>query len=180
MLLANNQLTLNDIAFIGTNAGPGPFTTLRVAIATVNGISFANKIPLIAIDGLSVLLEECRSYNPNSITVALLNAFSGDLYYGISTGHTQKIACQNVATLFEEIHENFANQSITFCGNGALLYTAEITAIFKNLASITDQFQTPSLDGIANAAYQDWKLKGLNSTTSQIEPLYLKVAFKGV
>ena len=51
-ILKQNKITLSDLAFIAVNQGPGAFTSLRVVIATVNGISFSTKIQIIGIDGL--------------------------------------------------------------------------------------------------------------------------------
>jgi tRNA threonylcarbamoyl adenosine modification protein YeaZ len=55
-------LNLKDLNFICVDQGPGAFTSLRVTISTVNGISFANKIPLIGIDGLDALSQEVHPH----------------------------------------------------------------------------------------------------------------------
>ena len=81
-LLEKNQVTLKQIQWIAVNQGPGPFTTLRVMIASVNGLSFATGIPLIGIDGIRALLAQ---YPSNQTTIALLDAFNKDVYYGIQT-----------------------------------------------------------------------------------------------
>src|SRR5687767_3976293 len=70
-LLKTNNLTLKDLSFIGASQGPGPFTTLRVVIATVNGISFSTGIPLIGVDGLDTFLDEQK--DSRYPVVALLN-----------------------------------------------------------------------------------------------------------
>ncbi len=57
-LLTTNNLQLSDLDFIAANAGPGPFTTLRTILATVNGLGYAVSIPLIGIDGLDAMLDE--------------------------------------------------------------------------------------------------------------------------
>ncbi len=108
MLLQRHQVTLADLEFLAVNQGPGPFTTLRVVIATANGISFASKIPMIGIDALAAFMDEYT--NPAyPITVALLNAFNDDLYTAIqSTPHTAPlISCNNSLAFFKELSQKF-------------------------------------------------------------------------
>src|SRR5437868_6376175 len=57
-LLQEQQCTFAQVAFMAVNQGPGPFTTLRVIISSVNGLSFATQKPLIGVDGLDALLCE--------------------------------------------------------------------------------------------------------------------------
>src|SRR3989338_3322087 len=57
-LLTSEQKQWSDISFIVVNQGPAPFTTLRALIATVNGISFATRIPLVGVDGLLTFAME--------------------------------------------------------------------------------------------------------------------------
>lgn len=86
-LLENNNCNLDQISFIATNRGPGPFTTLRVVLASVNGLAFATKKPMIGIDGLDAILQEYwpeKNFVENLVTVALLDACSKDVYFGIS------------------------------------------------------------------------------------------------
>ena len=90
-ILNENSLNISDIQFIAIDQGPGAFTSLRVAIATVNGISFANKIPLIGIDGLDALAQETlKNFLSNSnqtcpdILITLLNAYNNDVYFSIN------------------------------------------------------------------------------------------------
>src|SRR5689334_5441532 len=84
-LLKKHFLQLSDINFIAVNQGPGPFTTLRIVLTTVNAIQFSRHIPLIGIDGLHAILAEYKN-NEYPNTVALLDAFNKDVYFGIQTG----------------------------------------------------------------------------------------------
>src|SRR5436190_17333509 len=51
-LLKQENLSLAHLAFIAANQGPGPFTTLRTILTTVNGLHFASNLPIIGIDSL--------------------------------------------------------------------------------------------------------------------------------
>ncbi|KKQ33352.1 MAG: Glycoprotease family protein [candidate division TM6 bacterium GW2011_GWF2_37_49] len=89
-LLTKHKLNFKDLNFIAVDKGPGAFTSLRVTLATVNGIAFDKKIPLIGISGLEALVEQAVAENLDliigeiSIAVALLNAYNNDVYFLIS------------------------------------------------------------------------------------------------
>jgi tRNA threonylcarbamoyl adenosine modification protein YeaZ len=82
-LLTQNNAKISDFDFCAVNCGPGPFSTLRSIIASVNGLHFATNIPLISIDGLEATFFEF--YNPTyQHTIVLLNAFNNEVYYLIA------------------------------------------------------------------------------------------------
>ena len=86
-ILEKNSLKISDLDFICADQGPGAFTSLRVTIATINGISFASKIPLIGIDGLDALNQETLSdvmlkkQGVPEILIVLLNAYNNEVYF---------------------------------------------------------------------------------------------------
>src|SRR5581483_9504934 len=81
-LLQETNTTLNQLSFIGINQGPGLFSTLRSIITTVNALHFSHSIPLIGIDALEATLIEFQDpLYPT--TIALLDAFNHEIYYGI-------------------------------------------------------------------------------------------------
>jgi len=57
-LLSRCELTMEDVHALGVALGPGSFTSLRVGLAFVKGLSFAKQIPLIGIPTLEILANE--------------------------------------------------------------------------------------------------------------------------
>ncbi len=186
-LLSKNQKTLNDLSFIAVNQGPGPFTTLRTIIASVNGLSFATHIPLIGIDGLLALLEEYQ--NPEyPDTIALLNAFNKDVYFAIEkpgkkieTGYKNIYdfltdisgtppAVQNFKTNVQEVT---VQETIRFIGNGTDMYKDVIQEALQDNAYIPETIpQTCSINQIAKIGLAFWNKQ--QDLTDQLLPLYLK------
>lgn len=80
-LLTRNNLTLTSLSFCAAHVGPGPFTTLRSALSTVNGLAFATKIPLIGVDGLDAFIDQEKARLTTRYLVVMLNAFCGDVYF---------------------------------------------------------------------------------------------------
>lgn len=130
-LLTRHQCSLPDLAYLAVDKGPGAFTSLRVVIATVNGIHYATQKPLIGIDGLEGLYHEvCEQLKsqpsgPESVAV-LLNAYNNDCYTLIGkTNDAQNIifkGCEQIEQVLYRIQENIPERSIAFVGNGALLH----------------------------------------------------------
>ncbi len=171
-LLDHQKLTIDDISFIAINQGPGPFTTLRALITTVNGINFANKIPIIGINGLVTFAQEHFQSMP---LVALLNAYNNDVYYAIKQlDQPLHFGCENIELLLQNLAENIQSIGpITFIGQGAQLFSNLIYTYVGNKAILPDSMPLhSSLDSIASAAYDKWINNEFQS--SQIVPLYLK------
>ncbi len=54
-LLEDHGLTLRDVDLYGVAVGPGSFTGLRVGVATVQGLAFADQRPVVPVSALATL-----------------------------------------------------------------------------------------------------------------------------
>jgi tRNA threonylcarbamoyladenosine biosynthesis protein TsaB len=176
-LLKSYHVSLYDVAFLGVNQGPGPFTTLRVVIASVNGLSFATKKPLIGVDGLELLLQDYADHT-YPISIAIMNAFAQDLYFSLNhhiTGIREK-GCKNSTALFLELKQRFPEQQLYFIGNGVQLYDTEITKIFGDDAIFAQPLpEHCSVQSVGRASLHYWQQQ--KNITYQLTPLYLKNQF---
>ena len=121
-LCIRNTIQLSDLSFCAVNCGPGPFSTLRSIIASVNGLHSATNIPLIGIDGLDATFLELYD-NTYANTIVLLNAFNNEVYYLIA--HQDQILTKgykNIALFLTEIKQGYSDQPIHFIGNGTTLH----------------------------------------------------------
>jgi tRNA threonylcarbamoyl adenosine modification protein YeaZ len=171
-LLKTHGLMVDDLSFIAVNQGPVPFTTLRVVIASVNGISFATDVVLIGIDGLEALLEE--HFNSDLLpTVAVLDAFSNDVYYGIQAEDKSILkGCRPLSVLLQEFTRLYPIGQIRFLGNGVSLYEKEIRTVFEKRAILEPDVATCSVKQVAQMGLQHWSSsRGLSN---YVLPLYLK------
>lgn len=176
-LLSAHQLQIRDLAFLAVNQGPGPFTTLRVVIASVNGLSFAIKKPLIGIDGLDALIQENQS-EQHPITLALLNAFTNDVYFALHdrTCAIYEKGCKNITQLLLELHERFSDTSFYLVGNGCLMHEQEIRAILgSRVESAQPLPENCSIRQIGIMGYEQWQKRA--GISYQLSPLYLKTHF---
>ncbi len=172
-LLSSNAITHNDLAFIAVNQGPGPFTTLRVLITTVNGIGFASCVPLVGIDGLAAFIEE--QHTPAApITLALLNAFNFDVYFALEQPNQPlQTGYRNIYLLLQEISDQFPQNSVRFIGNAVSMYAQDIIKLLGSRAHIpTPLPEFCSLQTIGLIGLRNWQTQ--EKSTYQLQPLYLK------
>lgn len=170
-LLQDNAITLEELSFIAVNQGPGPFTTLRVVISTINGLSFASKIPIVGVNGMEALAHEYSATNK----VVLLNAFAQDVYYRIETNGTVHMGAGKTASIIQQVLEKIPHDPILFLGNGVSLYQELIAATFGDRAQFPDPMpETASLQAVAQRARSQWNSK--ENISFQLQPLYYKQA----
>jgi len=173
-LLEKNNLHIKDLSFIAVNQGPGPFTTLRVIIASANGLNFATKIPLIGIDAFDALFEEYRDHS-YPYTVILLNAFHHDVYFAVYQSDQAAISkgYNNINLFLQELKQQIPHQIIRFLGNATELYRNELQATFGDQLYIPEQLpHTCSIPYVGQIGLKKWhKKEGLSE---QLLPLYLK------
>ena len=168
-LLQEHSLTWSDISFIGINQGPGPFTTLRAIITTVNGISFAQAIPLVGVDGLIALLKESQK---ETITIALLNAFNKDVYFGIKKNEQYVTGWQEGISFLNETAQKYNDQTVLFIGNAVPLFKETIETLFGADAISDKLTNTASLQAITNIAQEKWNQN--KNSEKKLLPIYLK------
>jgi len=172
-LFKHNNQSLQELSCIVVNQGPGPFSTLRVVLASVNGISFSTNIPLIGIDGLdSFIMQYSNFLYP--YTVVLLNAFNYDVYFALQQpGQPIIKGYKKIDQLLYELAKTIPRQSIRFLGNATKLYQDRICEQFNNRAHIPSPLPSScSIEQIARMGLQKWKKQ--EGITSQLLPLYLK------
>lgn len=174
-LLKTSAIHFEDLAFIVANQGPGPFTTLRVVISTINGLSFASKKPLIGINAIEAFLKEYQQQQYEN-KVVLLNAFGDDLYYGIQSDNSLDIGCASTESVLLQINQKISQNPILFLGNGIKHCQQALQTTFGNRAHFLDPNpETVSLQQIAQMGFEKWQKR--EDISFQLQPHYFKSAF---
>ncbi len=174
-LLKQCNLCFEDLEFITANQGPGPFTTLRVVISTINGLSFASNKPLIGINAIEAFLYE-HQQQPYQNKVVLLNAFGDDLYYAIQINNSIDMGCASTQSVLLQIAQKIPDQPILFLGNGIQRCLPALQTTFGNRAHfLNPNPETVSLNHIAQIGLEKWHKQ--QDISFQLQPLYFKAAF---
>jgi tRNA threonylcarbamoyladenosine biosynthesis protein TsaB len=82
--LADAGVGLPDLARIACGAGPGSFTSLRVAAAIAKGLAEGRGLPLVAMPSLALIVASTEATRvPGSRWLATLDAMRGDRYLAL-------------------------------------------------------------------------------------------------
>ena len=172
-LLTEQHSTLHDVECIGVYQGPAPFTTLRTALATVNGLAYVQGIPLVGVDGLKAFVQEYKEQSDRYVLV-LLNAFCNDVYfawYDKTTNYLQT-GCKNAHEYMKELATVYSDGDVIAVGNAISLYTNELQTVFGPHLVIPEPTpQVVSHEVVIQQALQEYRAQHIHK---QLMPLYLK------
>ena len=176
-VLDRTRIDLTELTGIALSIGPGSFTGLRIALATVKGLAYDTGIPVVGISTLHA--NAARVTDSQRIICSLLNARKHEVYAalfrrgGKSLTRLSEDAVISVAAAIELL-SRFPAANTTVIGDGATDYENELRAalgsavrlsIADRCVSLATQVAALSLDRFATETSDD-----LGSLT----PVYLR------
>lgn len=178
-LLDKHGMCLSNLSFLAVDHGPGAFTSLRVTLATINGIVCARHLPIVGVSGLEAFAAQVYQANlpvdtTSSAIIILLNAYNSDVYFYVARpGHDSLIGCKNIHEFIEDTRLLLENVQIVWAGNGVTMHQESIINAFSPLQThiYHDPVGVCSAQSIGMLAYPLW-LAG--AASSHATPYYLK------
>jgi tRNA threonylcarbamoyladenosine biosynthesis protein TsaB len=80
-LLSAHGLTVADVDLFAIAAGPGSFTGLRIGIATIQGLAFVHRRPVVAVSALEALAQIGSGHSSaGDVVGAWIDAHRGDVF----------------------------------------------------------------------------------------------------
>jgi tRNA threonylcarbamoyl adenosine modification protein YeaZ len=181
-ILKTQKKNFSALSFLAVEQGPGAFASLRIIIATVNGLAFSKKIKLVGVDGLDAVAHETFTSVPfeNGMLVSLLNAYNNEVYYAIYDLEEKKLnlSCpkgyKKIDLLLDDLEKSKKDKKILFTGNGFSLHKDLILEKFGDrIIKIDSVLQTASAKQIGKMAFEQWKRN--ENVSYELSPLYLKI-----
>lgn len=169
---------LNSIDAIAVAKGPGSFTGLRIGAATVKGLGFALKKPVIGIPTVEGLAANL--YGSSALVCPLMDARRNQVYTGIyrfRQGGMEVVKAQ-VAVSIEEIINalNLIGEEVVFLGDGVPVYREIIeTKIQIPYTFAPAHVNKQRAATVAVRAIEYWK-QGLYEDADTFEPEYLRLS----
>jgi len=181
-ILDLSAIALEEVDAFAVATGPGSFTGLRIGIATMQGLAFGQKRPLVGISGLTALRAVASPAFLGSRIATWVDAWRGDVYAALFEDGRQvgepvvarpgDLLDAMLARIPDPGSRLMAND-ITFIGDGAETYRELIVSRLGHAARIADPV-APLLAGvIAVLATIDYT-KGHRPPPHAIRPLYVR------
>lgn len=142
-----NKIKINDISTFIVANGPGSFTGIRIAIATVYGLSITQKSKIVGISTLHAMAMQNFNIYHNYYFISILKANNKKVFNAVffhkKDNSFEKIYDDRVID-FEDIINEFCNKPCIILGYSYELSYQELKIYFKN-------FYFFNLDYISNA-----------------------------
>jgi tRNA threonylcarbamoyladenosine biosynthesis protein TsaB len=162
---AGNRLADIDIFAVAT--GPGSFTGLRIGIATMQGLAFAERKPLVGISGFDALV---RIAGTHERVATWVDAWRGEVFAALyENGHE---VTSPVVSRPEILLESLHGQSTLFIGDGARAHADVIRHVLGEAARIAEP-PAPPLAGTMAVLAGEISITG-EQAPHAIRPLYVR------
>jgi len=186
-LLYLADCSLHEVDAFAVATGPGSFTGLRIGIATMQGLAFAEQKPLIGVSALTALSAAAAPAFLGSRIAIWVDAWRGDVYAALYEDGRESgepvvakpadlldaLAPRQEAPGTDREPAVLAANDILFIGDGAETYRELILARLGHTARIADP-ASPLLAGIiARLATIEYR-NGHRPPPHAIRPLYVR------
>lgn len=173
-LLGRTGVAMNDLRALGVAIGPGSFTSLRVGLAFIKGLSLARRLPIVGIPTFDILAAmQPASKFP---LVAILQAGRGRIAVGwyryMKNGWMTNEAAQ--VTTVDDLADAIEKPTLV-CGELTAEERQRLARKKVNvmLAAPSGCIRRPAV--LAELAWSRWQ-KGHVNEAASLAPIYLHVA----
>ncbi len=163
---------------VAVNAGPGSFTGVRIGVATVKGITFADDTPCISVSTLECMAASFAGLPGSFVIACVMDARCEQVYtalFRLEDGRVTRLTEDEAISIAGlELKLKEIQNSIILVGDGAeLCYNKLCESVDKlSLAPVPLRYQ--SAVGTALVAAQRLAV-GDTVTSAQLLPIYLRL-----
>lgn len=177
-LLKNLRMDIDDIDYFAVSNGPGSFTGLRIALATIKGFAIVQNKPIITVSTLDALAYSAEYFN--GIICPVLDAQRNQLYsalYRTENNKLKHLCKENVFLLPDLINIlNAYKDDALFLGDASIKYYDHFKDKLNNRAKIANMnVLMPKASFTALIALEKIKTGDLHDHFTAM-PNYLRVA----
>lgn len=170
-LLEREAVSLQAIDGFAVATGPGSFTSLRVGIATMQGLAMATGKSLIGVSAFDAL----ASLAGGGRVAAWIDAWRGEVFAavyenGVAAGAS---VVEKPDVLLDTLLETTAGRTTLFTGDGAALYEHRIRERLGEHARFTSPVAPPLAGAVATLAARVFRA-GERPLPHAIRPIYVR------
>ena len=180
-LLERAGTRLRDIDVFAVAIGPGSFTGLRIGIATMQGLAFAEGKPLVGVSGFEALAriasDTVPRQSPREKTriATWVDAWRGEVFAALYEDGRE--VQTPIVSRPESVLDSLRGRSTLFIGDGAQVHHDTIRSILGECARFADPPASPLAGTIAVLAGGELLVGGAHARQyppHAIRPLYIR------
>lgn len=158
-LLEDVRLTIDDIDYFAVGNGPGSFTGLRIAAATVKAFSQTKNKPIISVSSLEACANNVKGLN--DVIFVIFDAQRNDTYFNMFIEKDSKLLAKyedGIKNIEDVISKAEEFDRVLFAGDGILKYKDKIKEKLKDKAIFATSYNyLPKASGVAIVAKEHLK-----------------------
>lgn len=174
-MLKNAALTLKDVDTMAVNVGPGSFTGVRIGVAAVKGLCFAEDIPCVPVSTLESMAYNFKDMPAEYTVCAAMDARCGQVYTALFrvAGETVARLSPDEAISIEELGNRLKNfeKTVILVGDGAKLCYTTLEGVVPDLHLAPDHLRYQNAVGVASAAFHS----DTRCDAAALQPVYLRL-----
>jgi tRNA threonylcarbamoyladenosine biosynthesis protein TsaB len=172
-LLAQFEITTDEIDLFAVSNGPGSFTGVRIGVATLKGLAFGKNKPCVGVSTLEALANNLAV--TDGLICPVMNARRKQVYTALfrSDGQTLQRLLPDAAMSLVELDEILSayGEPVAFCGDG---YDVTLPAIKKaSIRPIPERLRHASAFSVALCALRAHEA-GLSVNDASLAVTYLR------
>lgn len=174
-----NGMTMQDIDALAVDNGPGSFTGVRIGVAAVKGLAFAQEKPCIEISTLEAMAEPFRGLPMDAILCCAMDARCQQVYSALFSvspiGDVIRLTNDEAITL-DELRGRLCelDKPIVFVGDGAQICYDAFANDMQNISIAPISIRYQSAANVAAAAMHKLN-SGETVSDASLLPSYLRL-----
>lgn len=169
-VVAESEISKQDLSAIAISSGPGSYTGLRIGCSTAKGLSFSLGIPLISVDTLQISTKEVTLESEDDICISVMKARLKEIFIAIYSSNGV-VRPTYYIDLNEDPLKEFRNNKVMFVGNATSIIEESVEPSMNwNFHHTDNAYKAKHMIGIAYQKFLDKDFEDL----AYYEPFYLK------
>ena len=174
-ILKEYEIDINDIDAFIISRGPGSFTGLRIGMATLKGLAFASKKPLISVSTLDALAYNSISFQ--GIICPIMDALRDNIYICLYKNENNNLTplikeqCLNINELLTILKEQ--TLPIIFVGDGVAKHKEFLQENIPNSFFAPNHSNFPKASSVGELGIKKIN-DGVIENIDSINPIYLR------
>ncbi len=169
LLLARQEIRLEDIELFAGASGPGSFTGVRIGLAAIKGLGEVLEKPVIAVSNLEAL---AASFATGPLRATVIDARRGEIYGGAVFDSSERTVVPEMVVRFPKFLELLENREFEWVSNDFDPFRGSLTGTrFENCrVTVAPRALAAAIARLAHARFAS----GVNADSAGVEANYVR------